>query len=227
MKALIFDSSTIITLAMNGLLDILEKLKKQFRGKFILTRYVEYETITRPMNTKKFELNALNIKNLLDKKILEMPDSLGITDDKIKAEMKQILNVVNATFSSHEKFMHIIDEGEASCIALSILASKKGIENAVAVDERTLRMLYEKPENLHKLLEKKLHTNIKANRQNFSFFKNLNIKLIRSAEIVYVAYKKGLIDLKNHGSVLDALLYAAKFKGCSISQEEIEEIKRM
>jgi len=43
---------------------------------------------------------------------------------------------------------------------------------------------------------------------------------------MYVAYKKGLIKLKGE-LVLDALLYALKFKGCSISGEEIRQIKRI
>ena len=85
-------------------------------------------------------------------------------------------------------------------------------------------MLGENPENLAKLLDKKLHARININKENCNFFRNF--KFLRSAELVYVAYKKGLIDLKN-GDVLDALLYAVKFKGCAISGEEIKEIKRM
>ena len=49
-------------------------------------------------------------------------------------------------------------------------------------------------------------------------------RFIRSSELVYVAYKKGLVSLKGR-RVLEALLYATKFKGSSISFEEIEELK--
>jgi hypothetical protein len=84
-------------------------------------------------------------------------------------------------------------------------------------------MLGEKPENLHKLLEKKLHTKIEI-RDSLKNFKDYHF--IRSSEIVYVAWKKGLINLGN-GQVLDALLYSTKFSGCSISKEEIEEIKKL
>ena len=53
-----------------------------------------------------------------------------------------------------------------------------------------------------------------------------NYKFIRSTELVFVAYKKGIINI--HGkNVLDALLYATKFKGSSISFEEIEELKKV
>jgi hypothetical protein len=52
-------------------------------------------------------------------------------------------------------------------------------------------------------------------------------KFIRSSELVYVAYKKGIINLGNNKKVLEALLYATKFKGSSISFEEINELKRL
>jgi len=223
MKALIFDSSTLITLAMNGLLDILAEVKKKFSGKFIITESVKYETISHPMQIKRFELEALRINELLLNNVLEMPSSLGIKDNEIEEETKKILNTANTAFYSDRSNIHLIEEGEASCIALSKILSKKGIENIVAVDERTTRMLYEKPLNLHKLLGKKLHRRISINKDNLSFFSD--VTFIRSSEIVYVAYKKGFIKLRN--SALDALLYATKFKGNSISQEEIEEIKRI
>lgn len=223
MKALIFDSSTLITLSMNGLLDILAGLKKKFSGKFIITEPVKYESISHPAQIKRFELEALRINELLLSNVLEMPSSLGIKDNEIKEETKKILDTANSAFSSDRGNIHLIEEGEASCIALSKILSKKGISSIIAVDERTTRMLYEKPLNLHKLLEKKLHRKISINKNNLPFFRD--IIFIRSSEIVYVAYKRGMIKL--HNSALDALLYATKFKGNSISQEEIEEIKRL
>ena len=88
-----------------------------------------------------------------------------------------------------------------------------------------MRMLVEKPENLKKLLQRKLHTIVTIKKENFAPFKGF--KIIRSAELVYVAYKKGLVKLKNGKTVLDALLWAVKLNGCSISGEEINEIKRI
>ena len=224
MKIIIFDSSTIINLAMNGILDLLRELKKNFKGKFIITKAVKYETIDRPLNIKKFELGALKIQNLLDDKILELPEAISIKDDEIKNKTRELINRINRVFSAENEFIHIIDEGEASCLALNLILENKKIENIIAIDERTTRMLGENPENLHKLFEKKLHIKIKMFRENIPEINN--IKFIRSSELVYVAYKKKLVDLKN-GKVLDALLYATKFKGASISQEEIEQIKRL
>lgn len=224
MKALIFDSSSLISLAMNGLYDELVALKKIFNGRFIIPKEVKEETIDKPLTIKKFELEALKLKELLDNKILESPASLNINEREVSVNTQEFMNRANSTFHEGKNNIRILDLGESACIALSEILNKKGIENVMVVDERTARMLVEKPENLEKLLSKKLHTNIRADRDNFKKFKGF--KIIRSAELVYLAYKKGLVNLKK-GPVLDALLYAVKFKGCSISEEEIREIENI
>lgn len=223
-KVIIFDSGTLISFSMNGITDILEKLKGIFDGKFIITSDIKREVIDKPLQIKRFSLEALKIKHLLDKKVIEMPSSVGLSDNEVKRKTDEILGIANMTYRDKKQDIHIIDSGEASCLAVSQMLNERGFETVIAVDERTTRMLGEKPENLAKLLEKKLHVRIIPNPKNYSFFKEF--RFIRSAELVYVAYKKGLIDLKN-GDVLDALLYAMKFRGCAISHEEIKEIERM
>lgn len=223
-KAIIFDASTLINFVMNGLTNELAELKKIFNGKFIITKEVKQEIIDRPINIKRFELEALKLKQLLEKKIIEMPSSLGINDGEISKKTQEILNIANSTFYTSRGNIHLIDSGEASCIALGELMNIKKIKNVLAIDERTARMIIEKPENLWKLLEKKLHTKISQNKRNYNKFSGLEV--IRSSELVYVAYKKGIINFGN-GNTLDALLYAVKFKGCSISEDEIYEIKKL
>jgi len=221
-KAIIFDSSTLINFAMNGVLDIFESLKKNFQGKFFITTYVKHEVIDRPLQIKRFELEALKIKSLLDRGIIEL-----VEEREIDFKTQQILEVANRTFlaqyASGKQWIHLIDNGEASCIALSQILAKKGVENVVAVDERTTRMLYENPKNLQELLRRKFHTGI-SNSGNLSQFRD--VRFIRSSELLFVAYKKGLVNLRN-GDVLDALLYATKYQGNAISYEEIEQIKKV
>lgn len=224
MKAIIFDASTLINFSMNSLLDVLAELKKIFNGKFLITEDVKYETIKRPLGIKKFELGALRINTLLDKEILELPSSLSISNSQIGDRAKDLLKIANYAFIARDDYIHLIDKGEASCLALSELLTEKGIKNLICMDERTTRMLCEKPENLQKLLESKLHTKVKAKRENFSLF--TKFKIIRSCELAYIAYKKNLVKLKN-GNVLEALFYALKYKGCSVSRDEIEEMKRL
>ncbi len=223
-KIIIFDASTLISLAMNGLLPELMELKKIFKGKFIITEDVKREIIDRPIKIKRFELEALKLKQLLENKTLEMAFSLGINPEEIKKRTSKFLEIANSIFSNKGKNIKLIDLGETSCLALSRILDERKIENIIAVDERTTRMLSEKPENLEKLLRKKLHISVTFKNENFKYFKGF--KFIRSSELVYVMYKKGVTRLKN-GLVLDALLYAVKFKGCAISGDEIREIKNL
>ena len=223
-KALIFDSGALISLTMAGLIPELEGLKKSFSGKFVITRQVKKELVDKPMTIKRFELEAIKIQHLIDDKILEIPEAFGISDSEIQKEMNFFLDLANNTFTTQKGPVKLIHFGESSCLALSKILSEKGVENIIAVDERTTRLLAEKPENLRKLMEKKLHMPISVKKENYKFFENF--KIIRSTELIYVAYKKGIVRFKK-GDVLDALLYALKFNGAAISGDEIREIKRI
>lgn len=224
-KAIIFDSSTLINFAINGLLQEFRELKKLFDGKFLITREIVGEIIDKPMKIKRFELEALKLQELITDKVLEMPSSIGIDESKISKLTNEIMNIANNTFFGQGNAMHIIDIGESSCLALSKLLNEKGIKNVMSVDERTMRLLVEKPENLMAIFQKKLHTDLKFKKENLKPFKEF--RFIRSTELIFIAYKKGIVKLRNHGNVLDALLYAMKLNGCSISDEEINEMKRL
>lgn len=224
MKLIILDASTIITLTMNGLEYILEELKTSFEGKFIITQQVKKEIIDRPLTIRSFKLGALRSKRLLDSGVLELPEAIGISNSDLNKKAQEILNQVNKAYMADNEPIKLIHDGEASCLALSLLASAEKIENIIAVDERTTRMLVEKPENLRKLMKRKLHKSVHF-RKNLP---NLNkIRIIRSSELVYIAYKLGLTNLKDGPGILDAMLYATKFKGAAISDEEIEQIKKL
>ena len=223
MKCIVFDAGTLITFSMNCMLSILKDLKKSFDGKFLITKDVEYEIVNRPKNIKKYKLGALRMKSLIDKGILEFPESVGVSHVDVERRAKEYIKQLNSTFKTRGRDMHIIDKGEASCLALSKLLDEKGIKNVIAIDERSTRMICEKPENLKLLLERKLHTKIQVKREINDC---RDIKFIRSTELIYIAYKKGIIQDKSK-DMLDALLYGAKFKGCAVSSEEIKELKKL
>jgi hypothetical protein len=223
-KVIIFDASTLISFAMNGLFKYLVELKKTFNGKFIITQEVKAEIIDRPLKIKRFELEAMQVSQLLLDKTLEFPSSLGISDEEITKETDRLLDLINSSFYEKDKSIHLVDLGEVSCLALGKMLNQKEIPNLLAIDERTARMICEKPENLRKLLVKKHQTTISYDK---NIIKDLNqFKIIRSAELIYIIYKKGLVEIQNK-KVLEAMLYALKYKGCSISEEEIEEMVRV
>jgi hypothetical protein len=224
-KALIFDAGALITLSMNGLTEELRKLKTVFNGSFLITQQVKSEVIDKPLTIKNFELEAFRTKKLLDDGILELAEDYGFDNFKIEEKAREIMGIANSFFQGPRESINIVHLGEASCLALSKMLSEKKVKNVIVIDERTTRMLIEKPGNLEELLSRKLHARIKTVKKNFEYFKNFQV--IRTAELIYVAWRKGLIEIKDGILLLDALLYALKFKGCSISHEEIEEIKKI
>lgn len=224
LKVIIFDSSSIISLSLNGLLEELKKLKKSFGGEFVITMEVKKEIVDEPLQRKRFELEAIKIKNLIDEGYLSTPSRFGIHDKEVTEAMNEMADLSNTMFFGDGQTIQIMHKGEASCLALSKILSERNIDNLLVIDERTTRILIEKPHNLKELLEKKMHVKIKLNKNYFKFFSKFRV--VRSAELMYVAYKKNMIRWKNN-NLLDAILYALKFKGCAISNEDIDEIKRM
>jgi hypothetical protein len=223
MKAIIFDSSTLINFTTNGLLEELRALKRVFDGKFLIPYDVKYEIIDHPLNIKRFELEALKVEALLKERIIEMPGAAGVKDDDISRLTAEILRESNNIMETRNRRVHLIDKGEAACLALNKILLDKGWKSAIAVDERTTRLLGERPENLRKFMEKRLHMNVRKVNEYPEFG---DFVFIRSTELIYVAWKKGLVNMRGP-RVLDALLYGLKYKGCAISNDEIEEIKNI
>lgn len=224
MKALILDSGTLINLSMNGLLYILPELKKATEVRFIMTPAVKYETVDRPIDVPRFQLGAIRIKDMLESRDLEMPDAFDISHDEIKSRTDDLMHLANNTVQARGKFIKIVSDAEMSCLALSKILTEKGIENMIAVDERTTRILSEKPGNLQKLMSKKVHFNVTLEEKNLKVFQGF--KFIRSTELVYVAFKKGVLRIEDP-KALEAVLYATKFKGSSVSFDEINTLKKL
>lgn len=223
-KALIFDSGTLINLSMNGLLYILPELKKKWKGVLLITEAVKKEVVDRPLNILRFELGALRIQQLIDSGVLELPSSLGINENTIIEETKIFLDKANHYLQVDGRWITIVSEAEISCLALSDECKRIGISNIIAIDERTTRLLAEKPENLEDLMSKRLHKHVKLIAQDYNIFSKY--RFIRSSELVFVAYKKGFLQLEGK-KALEAALYATKFHGSAISFEEIEELKKL
>jgi predicted nucleic acid-binding protein len=223
MKYLIFDAGPIISMTMNGMLVILERLREKFDGEFILTSQVKKEVVDHPLKIKRYELEAIQVQSLIDKKVFRMADEI-IDPRKLEMEIREVLKRSSGFLrvSDSGERINIIQEGEASCIAFSKLC---GCENVIVVDERTTRLLTEAPTSLENLMERKLHTPLVQEPSLQKYFRD--IKYIRSTELIFVAYKRNLIPLKKDKQLLDALLYGMKFKGTAVSSQEIEEMKRL
>lgn len=223
-KALIFDSGALINLSMNGLLDLLVKLKKECGCKFLITKEVKYEVVDRPIGIYRFELGAIRVQSLIDSGVIELPSGFDISEETMNRKTKEFMDLANHSVEVGGKFVKIVSEGEISCLALSSELEEKGIETLIAIDERTTRMLSENPENMERMMGEKMHRRVHVQDEKLKAFSKF--RFIRSSELVFVAYKKGLIEMEGK-KVLEALLYATKYKGSAISFEEIDEMKKL
>lgn len=207
----------------NGLLEIFRKLVTAFQGEFLITPAVKYETIEHPINIKRFEWGAIRIGHLLDDEVIKMAsDEEDISEKELSNKTQEIMNNANNALTSAGKPIHLIERGESECLALSIMLTKNNIDNVVVIDERTARMLCESPDNLKELMGNKLESKIKVNYENLKELSK--IKIIRSTELMYLANKHRLLD--GDKKALEAVLYALKFGGCSISEKEVELMKK-
>ena len=225
MKTLVFDASTIISLAMNNFLWILKPLKEKYKGEFYITQEVKEEIIDVPIKIKKFKLEAIQIQEIIDKGIIKIyPEHLLNKEEELKS-------IVNQIFFVKDQYMSIIDRGELSALVLA----KEINADAVVIDERTTRLIIENPELLANIFRNKLHTKVKVNENNLKqFWKEYsNIKIFRSTELSIIAYELGILDKYTNSNVinkkemLEAIIWGMRFKGCSISDDEINEILKM
>jgi hypothetical protein len=223
MKSIIFDSGPMISMSMNNLLWLLPELKKKYNGKFYITPNVKREIIDNPMNSKKFKFESLQVLKQYKDHVLELFDK-----QTLKQKTDELLEIANNMYFAHNKNINIVQYAEMEVL----IAAKMTGADAIVVDERTTRLLIENPEKLKKILQRKLHTSVRLDRNKLLTLKKLikDIKVIRSTELIMVAYEKGLLnkyvlDIEEpKKKLVDGLLWALKLNGCSISSDEINKI---
>jgi len=226
MNIIVFDTRPIISLTTNNLLGLLKLLKGHYKGSFYITNSIRNELIERPLQTKKFKFEALQVLRCINADILEI-----FENKELKKKTLHLLDLANKCFSARGQFMQIVHFAEISGVATAILNNAE----AFVVDERNTRLLIEDPMRLKKILSRRLHTTISVNRGNLNEFIKMikGLKLIRSVELVTIAYELGLldkylVDIPNpKKTLLEGVLWGVKLNGASISDREINEIVRM
>ena len=215
---IIFDSGVLISFSETCLLPVFGRLKEKL-GEFIITKNVKFECIGKVQNIMRFKLSALRIEDQLKDSVFKVYKTNG----DLEYRTKKILEVANKIFYIRGNALKIIHIGEAECLALLGLTDA----SYLAVDERTTRMLIEQPRVLIEIFKRKYKTNaIKFDNNKYMEFKDLikNVQVIRSVDLLAYAYKNSLLgNVINTKEDLKAALYALKFKGCSVSFEEINE----
>ena len=218
---IICDSSSLISLADSCLLPTLKTIKDHLDGEIYISKRVEYESISHPMQIPEYSLAALRIKKALQDGLLTLVES-----KRSDAEMQAILAHANRIYSIDGRPLKIIHDGEAEMLAL---AHELGIRN-ILMDERTTRMLSEAPADMREHYEKEFGKQVRMDDKEVAWFRNLTrgMSVFRSSEIVVAAYEMGYFkDYRGmEKQMLAASLYALKFAGCGVSFDEIKAFVR-
>ncbi len=213
-STIVCDSSSIIALVSNCLLDLLPK----FNANFVIPEYVRYEIFDYPYTTKRFGFEAMRTALAFGNFIKVMK-----ADEKLT---EKILRLANSIFLVRNKPIKILHRGEADAISLL----KKIKAGALLVDERITRLLIENPQKIAELLEVRTKVKVKLNYSALDALEKIlrGIRVIRSSELFAVAVKRGYINWDYpKREILEKGLYALKFSGCAISEEEISQIVKL
>jgi len=205
------DSSSLISLSDNCILRVLENNK----NKFVVPKRVKMEVFDSPFSTKRFKLRAIQINSFIKRGVIEVIDN-----PFIYSYAQEITDLANSLLNYKGDYIKIIHQGEAEVIACAKLLK----ENTVVLDERTTRHLIEDIDKLKKYMESRTGLRLEVNEgAKKKLEKELSgIDVIRSAEIFAYAYEKQVLPY-NTKDALEAGLYALKFSGCSITDEEIKD----
>ena len=216
-KEIVCDSSSLISITDTGLDEILGFLSKEFTVRFILPSSVEWETITKPLESdlKQYAFSAWKIKHLIDSSVLKRTEPLPA------ASVDEVLSIANNLFYIRGKPLTLLQRGEAEMIAL---AKKLGVSRLL-VDERTTRMLIEAPFKMKEHMQEEFAVNMMINKTNLERFSAMcqGLEVIRSSELIILAYEYGFFDSfgADKKKVLEGALYKIKYSGCSIAFSEI------
>ncbi len=217
-QAILFDSSTMISMAMTCSLPVLEKLHSDYGGDFLISESVKRETIDKAAQSKRFKYEGYRLQRLIDEGVFKYYD-----ESEYQQEIDELANLANSAFTANGRPIKIVHLGEVSMLVVAKTIDADGI----AIDERATRLLIENPHDLPKLMGHKLHTFVKTDQNNLNKVKSLvsGLRVMRSVDLILAAYKKGYLG-KQTKDLLDGILWALKLAGCAVSGAEIDQYLR-
>jgi predicted nucleic acid-binding protein len=216
-SALVFDSSSLISITDSCFIHALQMLRRKFPGKFIIPPSVEFECVAHPRKVKMHALHALRIARAINEGVIEV---VSATDEK---EVRKVLECANSSFSVNGRRLELLHRGEAEAL---VLARQVGCRDIV-IDERTTRLLAEDPKGYAAHLRDEFGGGFEISQRSLDEFLGLvsGMRFYRSVEIIILAYENGYFD--DYGAMreeaLEASLYRLKYTGCAISEEEISQ----
>lgn len=222
MKELVIDSSSLISLATNCLMWVIDKLRESNDIQFIITPSIHKEVIEKSMNIDKFRLSGIRVlKRLCNGAIIVKETDMSLTN--------KLVDIANKIYSVKGDDYHVLHEGELGLIPLAI----ENKSYTLVCDERIFSRMITDPEGLKRIFENRLHTAVSINQDKLNEFKELtkDIEIFKSSDLIAIAYEKGLMNeyirecasKKLGKDLLTGSLWALKMSGCSISMLDIKE----
>ena len=212
---IVFDASSLISASQTCLMKILSGLQQEMEAEFIIPESVYQEAVQRPIQIKRFELNAIRIKKAIDDGHFKVEK---LEDWKLFDEISEM---TNNSFLANQKPIRLMQKGEIEALALI----KELGADALSVDERTARMLIETPRELQKIIQARKRTKIKIDKKNTGLLETMfsGLTIVRSVELIALAHDLGILEkeLPKGRQGLEAALFAAKYSGCAVSSREI------
>lgn len=223
MKSIVFDAGPVISLTTNNLLWVLDDLKERFKGDFYIPPAVKSELVDKPLGSKKFKFEALQVSFRIKKAVLNVVET-----PQIKALAEELLELANHTFKARGNWIKIVHYAEMEVLAAAIVLNA----SAVVIDERTTKLLVEDPQEIANMFGRMVGSKIVINHKNLDRIMKWtkSIKVLRSVELVLVAYEKGILDkylldeADGRKTLVESLLWGVKLHGCALSRKELNQL---
>ena len=206
-------------MGMTCMLPVLYRFSKKEKASIILPQGVYEESVIRPLRIKRFELNAVKIRECVRAGWMTVAN----LDREAKALTEEILHIANGIFSIGGKPLTIVHRGEAEMLAMVKQVNAK----AILIDERNTRLIVEEPNKMKGHLQRRMQKNITVDKEHLNQLKELfgGISVIRSVDVMGLAYEGRYLEpsLPRSRESMEAVLFALKYSGCSTTVDELKE----
>ena len=217
---IVFDSSTLISFSESCLVGALPFLKEKTGARFLITPEVRNEIVNRPLHVSAHAFSALRLRRLIDERVLEVAEPPQGTAETL-------LSLANGLFVIKGGPVEIFQAGEAECVAF--LAA--GGADAIAVDEKTTRLLLEDPYKMLDKVRMEFRSKVDIDAEKLRQWRKLvgTATVMRSSELLAIAAEKGYLREfgSSQGEALHAALFSLKSAGCSLTTKELGEYSQV
>ena len=227
MKSIVVDSSSIISLTSNCLLWTLQKLKEASNVHWIISESVRQETVERAIGIPRFQLVGTRVLRNIASNTLEV-----VSKPEIDEAARRILSLANSIYTAGRDTIKVLQKADSEVLAIAHNLGSK----ALLTDERVMRLVVEEPQTLRNILSSRLHRDVGFDSDQYKRLGEFvsDVFVLRSAEVVAVAYENGIydsfIDVAGSGAkrkFLEGMFWGLKFSGCAMRADEIDKYVKM